>query len=76
MAYLISFQTDHLEVPAARSCTAKGTEIVLKPIQEESARKKGARSGMASSASTACRSRSLKSEAFDISTPAALLIMR
>ena len=74
IAYFTSDQADHFEVPTVRSCTSKGTVVVLNPIQEERALKKGARSGIISNASMARRSKSLKSEAFAMSMRVALLI--
>lgn len=76
IAYLVSFQTDHLDMPISRSFTWKGMDTVLKPIQADGARKNGARSGIVSSAFTAWQSKSLKSEALDISIPEALLMNR
>ncbi len=63
-AYFTRLQKLHLEVPISRSCTSKGIWIVLNPTQEDKARKNGVRSGISRRASTAFRSRSLKSEAF------------
>ena len=74
-AYFTSAFVDHLETPASRSCTSKGTTAVRNPIQEERARKKALLSRMFSSTFTALRSSSLKSDALDISNPTAALMM-
>src|SRR5699024_1178353 len=67
-AYLISDQVDHFVSPTSRSRTSNSTEVVLNPIQEDRARKKAFFSRIFKRAFTAFRSRSLKSEARDIST--------
>lgn len=54
----------------------KGTEMLLKPIQDDAARKNMLRSGMARTLSTAFLSSSLKSEAFSISKPVARDMIR
>ncbi len=74
-AYRISDFVDHLELPASRSCTSKGTAIVRKPTHEESARKNACFSFMFKSAFTTFLSRSLKSEALDMSIPVAELMI-
>ena len=61
-------------IKSSRGCTSNSTWAVEKPIQEDRARKNAFFSRMASRVSTALRSRSLKSEARDMSMPVALLI--
>lgn len=70
-AYFVSAAVDHLDSPAVRSCTSKVTDVVLKPIQEDIARKKAFFSCIRTSTSTAFRSSSLKSDALDILNPVA-----
>ena len=71
----IRLRMDHLDSPSSRGWTSNSTSAVRKPIQEDRARKKAFFSRMASRVSTARRSRSLKSEARDMSMPVARLMM-
>ena len=73
-AYLVRLRMDHLDSPSSRGWTSNSTWAVENPIQEDNARKKAFFSRMASRVSTARRSRSLKSEARDMSMPVALLM--
>ena len=74
MAYFISDQVDHFDSPSSLSLTSNSTVVVLYPIHADNALKNAFLSGIARSESTALRSKSLKSEARDISIFTALEI--